>query len=152
MNVTLVKTHGGLIPGDRDTEEWAKKVKIGSVVHSDFKQMRNYKFMKKWFALLNIGFDNWTPGEVSSKFGKVTKNFERFRHDVTILCGYYDSVIRLDGSVRIIAKSVSFQKMTEETFQDLYSKTIDVLLERVYDKTMNADKLNEIVTQYLSFA
>jgi hypothetical protein len=152
MKTHLVKTLSGLLSFDPDTEAWYKKIKLGGVVQGDFKTVRNPKFLRKWFALLNVGFDNWLPGEVNSKYGVPAKNFERFRADVIILCGFYDNVVRLDGSVRIEPKSVSFAKMTEESFEDLYSKTIDVMLKYVYDKEMTPEKLNKIVDQYLSFA
>lgn len=151
MEIALIKTSNGFVPADTETEKWAKKLQQGRVIHSNFTQMRNYKFFKKWFALLNIGFDNWSPNPLDNTYGIPEKNFSRFRSDVIILCGFYDTVIRLDGSVRIEPKSVSFAKMTEDTFRDLYSKTIDVMLKYVYNKDMDREKLDSIVNQYLSF-
>lgn len=148
----LIKTISGLHPADPETEAWYNKLKQGVAVSVEAKTIRNYKFLKKWFALLKIGYDNWTPGEINSKYGVPAKNFDRFRADVIILCGYYDTTVRLDGSVRVEPRSVSFAKMSEETFAKLYSETIDVLLKYVYDKDMDAEKLDLIVEQYLSFA
>ena len=120
-------------------------------MHGDFRKIRNILFHRKYFALLNIGFDNWEPGEINSKYGVPEKNFERFRADLTILAGFYENTIRLDGSVRIEPKSISFAKMTAEEFADLYSKTIDVLIKHVYKMKINAEKLDEIVESYLQF-
>jgi len=60
--------------------------------------------------------------------------------------------IRLDGSTRVEPKSVSFSKMTEEEFEKLYSRTLDVLIKHIYGKGMTADELNRIVDQFLQFA
>lgn len=152
MKLNLIKTMLGLVPAEPDSKENYDKLKIGDFITAEIKTVRNPKFHRKYFALLRVGFDNWLPGEVNSKYGVPAKNFERFRADVIILCGFYDNVVRLDGSVRLEPKSVSFAKMSEESFADLYSKTIDVLLKYVYDSKMTPEKLDEIVNQYLSFA
>ena len=120
-------------------------------VSVEARTVRNYNFLKKWFALLNVGFENWSPATLDSKYGIPEKNFDRFRADVIILCGFYDNVVMIDGSVRIEPKSVSFAKMTEEQFADLYSKTIDVMLKYIYDAEMTAEELDKTVNQYLNF-
>lgn len=152
MEVTLIKTLTGYVPADEPSRQWDAKNKTGQVVHADFKKIRNYEFHKKWFALLQIGFENWEPPPTDTKWGTPEKNFDRFRKDVTILAGFYDLVHRLDGSFRIQAKSVSFAKMTAKEFQELYSKTIDVLIKHVYQQSLSADELNNIVNKYLEFA
>ena len=152
MNTYLSKTQLGLIPADPPTIEWFNKLKLGQIVRGEFKKVRNYAFLRKYFALLNLAYDNWSPGEINSKYGTPAKNFDRFRADVTILAGYFDITIRLDGSTRVEPKSISFSKMDEESFERLFNSTIDVLLKHVYDRDMDADKLKVLVEQYLSFA
>lgn len=152
MRAHLVKTMAGLIPSGAESEVWYSKIKLGSVISIDARTMRNPKFHRKYFALLNIGFDNFSPEPISSEFGTVVKNFDQFRSDVVILAGFYETWARIDGSVRIVPKSISFASMKEEAFQDLYSKTIDVLLKYVYDKSITADELDRIVNSYLNFA
>ena len=122
------------------------------MVSGEFKKVRNYRFLKKYFALLKIGFDNWTPGLINSKYGIPEKNFKRFRADLTILAGYYETTIRLDGSVRVEPKSISFAGMEEEEFSELYSKTIDVLIKHVYNASMTPEEIDETVNKYLQFA
>jgi len=173
MEVVLSKTLSGLLPTDPDSQKWYNKIKFGNHVHADFKEYRNPAFHRKYFALLNIGFDNWEPGEINSKYGTPEKNFERFRKDIAILAGYFDLVIRLDKTSRIEARSISFAKMQQGEFEDLYSKTIDILIKNVYKNTLEPKRpndiskdqwdnmteekqsgimLNEIVNQYLQFA
>jgi len=152
MNLNLTKMPFGLIPSDPESDEWTRKLKPGQVIHGKFSKVRNYQLMRKYFALLNVGFDWWSPPDTISKFGPIEKNFERFRADVIILAGHYHTVFRLDGSFRVEPDSISFAKMSAEDFSDLYSKTIDVLLKNVYGKDMTAEELNGIVEKYLSFA
>lgn len=154
MKAYLSKTMTGFAPADEATAEWHRKMKLGQVVQGKYTKVRNYAFLKKYFALLNVGFENWNPGEINSKFGVPEKNFKQFRSDVTILAGYFIVLIRLDGSTRIDPKSISFAKMEEEDFEKLYSSTIDVLLKYVYknNKDMDAEKLNQLVEQILLFA
>lgn len=151
MDVTLTKTRAGYVPGDPEAEEWDKTVKLGNSVRGSFTKVRNIKFLRKYMALLNLGYDAWEPGEIDSKYGTPQKNFDRFRKDIAILCGFYDIVVRLDGTTRPEAKSISFAKMEEETFSDLYSKTIDVLLKNVYGGSMSAEELDGLVDRYLQF-
>jgi len=153
VHIILTKTLSGFIPADPKTDEWYRKVKLGSTIHSDFKQMRNAAFHRKLFALFNLAFDYWNPGEVNSKYGTPEKNFDRFRKDLTILAGYYHNVIRLDGSVRVEADSLSFGSMDQETFNGLYSNILDVILKRIpIMGEWGEDKVNEIVNQVLEFA
>jgi len=150
--IYLQKNWGTLAPANEDAEEIIKGMKQGQAIKLKYTFPRNYEFLKKWFALLKIGFDNWIPGEINSKYGVPEKNFDRFRADVIILAGFYDTTIRLDGSVRVEPKSVSFGKMTHEEFENLYSKTINVLLKYVYGSGMTAEEIDQIVEEYLRFA
>ena len=152
MQISLTKTQLGFIPADPETEEFARKIKLGEVIHSNFKRMRNPKFHKKLFALLNLAFDYWQPGEVSSKYGIPEKSFDRFREDLTILAGYFHTEIRLDGSVRVAADSISFSSMDEDTFEKLYQNIITVIMQRipVLDK-MTAEEIDDLVNKVLTF-
>ena len=133
-------------------EEWDRKNNIGDEVKAPWKRTRQLWRHKKYFALLNVGFDNWNPGEINSKYGIPEKNFERFRKDIAILCGFYSVVVRLNGSTRVEADSISFSKMDEQTFRDLYSKTVDLLIRDVYGiGNMTPDRMDEMVNQYLGF-
>ena len=153
MHVILTKTFNGLVPADPKTDEWFRKVKLGSVVHSDFKQMRNAGHHRKMFALFNLAFEYWEPGEVSSKHGIPEKNFDRFRKDLTILAGFYHNVIRLDGSVRVEADSLSFGSMSQETFDELYGNVITVVMDKIpVLKDMSQDAIDELVDKVLTFA
>jgi hypothetical protein len=152
LETYLVKSQAGLLPADPPTEDWYRKLKVGGVVRNESTVVMNPAFFRKYFALLRVGFENWQPGEIDSKYGTPMKNFERFRKDVAILCGYYDMVIRIDGTTRPEAKSISFARMEEPEFTKLYSATIDLFLKRIYSKDTTAEELDKTVQEYLRFA
>lgn len=133
---------------DPETEKWAHDLPRGTVIRAAFKKARNSKFHRKFFALLTIGFDAWEPSIEDTSWGTPQKNFEQFREDVTILAGYYTLDVRLDGSTRVSAKSISFANMGEEEFEQLYSKVVDVILQRVLT-TYNRADLDRVVDQVL---
>ena len=131
MEVRIVKEGAILAPYDSDSEDWLRGKSDNQYFVADIKTPRNYKFHKKFFALLNVAFQHWEPGELENKFGVVEKSFEQFREDVTILAGYYEQSFRLDGSVKTRAKSISFAAMDDEEFSKFYSSVLDVLIKKV---------------------
>lgn len=97
----------------------------------DLRRPRNYKFLKKYFALLNAAYSLWDTPE------GVERSRDSFREEVIIKAGYFEHVFSIDGTFKLKAKSISFAKMEEPEFEQLYSKTIDVILWHVlptYDR------------------
>ncbi|HCR5626261.1 TPA: DUF1367 family protein, partial [Shigella boydii] len=50
---------------------------IGEWIHADFKRVRNYAFHKRFFKLLQLGFDYWTPvgGAITPRERKLVSGF-----------------------------------------------------------------------------
>ena len=146
----LTKTHYGLVPGDQPTLDYITHMDHGQIIRGEFKKVRNYEFHKKFFALLQVGFDAWESPDLEYKGEKVEKNYERFRKDVTILAGYYQPVTNVKGEIRLEAKSISFAKMDAEEFEKLYSDVVNVLLHKVL-KNYTHDDLERVVQEVLNF-
>ena len=151
MDALLIKTQDGWVPGDSRTSEYHQKCKMGQECRAKMTNMRNAAFHRKMFALFDVAFDMWNPGEIDSKWGAPEKNFDRFRKDLTILAGYYDVVIRVDGSTRVQAKSISFASMDNDEFEKLYSAVIDVIIKKIIPK-YSRDDVDEMVERVLQFA
>ncbi len=115
-----------LVVASEHDEELLRHIKTGHPTKLTFKRVRNYEFHKKYFALIQFAFDYWEP---ENQVGE--KNFNQFREDIIILAGYYHRYIRLDSTTRIKAKSISFAKMSEDEFEKLYTKTIDVVIKHI---------------------
>lgn len=154
--LALIKTaNGQLAPlAANDAELIQQKLKTGDVVRADFKKARNGKFHRKYMALLTLAYDYFNPQPVQYRGQQITpaKNFDEFRRWVAVQAGFYDVVGYPDGSVRVRAKSISFANMDDTEFHDLYSATIDVLLQNVlYGKFNNAADVDNAVNQLLGY-
>lgn len=49
------------LPATPESCDFLHQIKIGEWIHADFKRVRNYAFHKRFFKLLQLGFDYWTP-------------------------------------------------------------------------------------------
>jgi hypothetical protein len=159
MRITLQKyeaegaTHGILVPADEVSANFVGKLIKNDVVTSDFVKPRNYRFHKKWFALIKFAYEHWEPKNFQdAKWKDVIpeKSFDRFRKDIIIMSGRFNAVYRVDGSVRIEHQSISFAKMNEEEFKELWSATTTVILERVLT-TYTSDDLQQVVKRLEQF-
>jgi hypothetical protein len=150
--IVLTKTAGGaLAPIDPQASEYISKLKLGGSVTATVKRHRNPAFHRKFFALLNIAYEAWEPGIKEHRGMQVQKNFDRFRKDIIITSGYYDVVVNLKGDVRAEAKSINFSAMDDDEFADLYSKAVDVILNRILTN-YTRDDLDRVIESVLQFA
>lgn len=153
--IYLTKTaSGSLAPASEEDAALLKRFKTGAVVRCEVSGMRNYEFHRKWFALVKFAYDHWSDtANLTYKGQPVLPSFDRFRRDITILAGHGYPVANLRGEVRFEADSISFANMTPETFEALYSATIDVVLNRILTgKGYSEETLRALVDQTLAFA
>ena len=151
--LALVKTVHGLMPVAANDNECVQRLKLGEVVRGDFKRMRNGQFHRKYMALLNLAFDHFEVQPVTYRGQQVTpqKDFDEFRRWVAVMAGFYDVVGYPDGSVRVRAKSISFANMDEEEFSNLYSASINVLLQHVLHQYNDYSEVEHVVEQLVRF-
>ncbi|EPV8456242.1 TPA: DUF1367 family protein [Serratia marcescens] len=78
----LIKQSSGiLIPATPETSEFLQNnCKLGAVLVADFKKVRNPAFHRRFFALLNLGFEYWEPtgGAISTNERKLVTGYARF--------------------------------------------------------------------------
>lgn len=129
-------TFGVLRPVDDESRSRFTRFKLGKIYLFEFKTVQNYKFLCKYFKLLDTVFDN------QDKFS----DKEWFRKHTLIGIGYCDTKIDpFTGAVYMEAKSISFAKCDEATFGEIYQKTVSFFVERYgYD-----EKFVETVMGYL---
>lgn len=145
---------GALVPANDESIEAVKKFKIGNVIKVDVVQMRNGPFFRKWWLLAQLAFDIWKDTATMPLYRgePVQANFEKFRKDLTIMAGYYHPVANINSEVRLEADSLAWASMEEETFEKLYSATINAVLQKVLGKTdWDEDKLRNTVNQLMEF-
>ncbi|MEQ4693329.1 DUF1367 family protein [Providencia manganoxydans] len=56
------------------------KIKCGDVLSADFKKARNPRFHRKYFALLNLGYEYWEPtgGTISPEEKELVRGYVKF--------------------------------------------------------------------------
>ena len=151
MKIFLRKLPGSiLIPDTEEEKEKLGHIKTNDVVYAEIKHPRNYKFHKKFFAMLKVGYDAWEPAEQEYKGLPVQKNFDRFREDIFIAAGFGEVVLNIRGEARARAKSISFGSMGQEEFDKLYNAVADVLLQKIL-KTYTKDDLESVVNEIAGF-
>lgn len=152
--VTLIKLRGGVLAPAFDADsETLEKIKNGSTITAQFKQPRNPDFHRKFFALLNFAFDYWDPDASYPNGEAPAKNFDRFRKDILILAGHRTLVVNIRNEVRYEAGSISFGKMDEIEFNNVYRSVFNVLWAYVLSKVegMTERQAEEAANRLLEF-
>ncbi len=151
MDVVLAKTAGGaLVPVDQQGIDYIAKMKIGAGAQVSIKRHNNIKFHRKIFALANFAYDSWESAQREHRGQPIEKHFDQFREDITILAGFYETRVRLNGEIRLIAKSWAFGSMPDEEKDALYSAIINVVLKRILTNYTRAD-LDDVIEKLLRF-
>lgn len=141
---------GNVVPEDEDTQKAVSKMKMGDVLHGKFTKQRNIGFHRKYFAMLNHAFESWEPDTSAFSVTPPKKNFDQFRGDIMVMAGFYDSVFRVDGSLRLMPLSISFAKMDQDEFEGVYSATVDVILQHVLTNYTRED-IDRVVNEIMRF-
>lgn len=149
-DVHLSKALGGLIPADADAQEWLEGVKSGNVMKATIRMTRNGGFHRKFFAMINVAYENHEWPEIETKWGKAKCNRDMFRKYVTVKAGHYEAVLTPHGEIRAEPKSISWSKMDDAEFQKLYSDVLDVILQEFLTNWKSGD-MDHAVNQMLGF-
>lgn len=120
-------TPSGLVPVSDADYEAKQRLKNGRVYTVDVKLCRNYEFHKKYFALINLAWEYMNDRQCKF-FGDVNS----FRKTIEVQAGYFEryySVARKEWLE--MPKSIAYDKMSAEEFENLYDRVKDVLFELV---------------------
>jgi len=135
MIIQMKKTDKGLTPLYNSGYDNYQKLKIGWEGEVTFVQKRNYKFHKKYMALINMAFEN------QEKFNNVI----HYRKYLTCKAGFY-TAYETDKGTFIEADSISFASMDEIEFADLYSKMIDVIIKEI---GVTSEEITENIVEFM---
>jgi len=115
MDIMLIKQWDGSFKPAYDSDyQKAKKIKVDSAVSCKITKPRNIKFHRKFFALMNLVFNNQEH----------YINIDHLRRDLTIASGYYTKSKSITGEEVTEAKSISFSGMSEIEFNELYTNIL----------------------------
>ena len=124
MKITVRNTINGLVPLYSSDLDEKRKLKIGETYQVEVKRPRNYQFHKKFFALLNIGWENTD----------VEMPFDTYRRWVTMRAGFYKVYHTPKGEL-YEPESIAFSNMDDDTFSEVYERVLSIIM-----KDTGADK------------
>lgn len=109
-----------LVPVFNSDLEEIVKLKQNTDYKFEVVHPRNYEFHKKFFALINLGFEN------QDKYNDYTE----YRTIKTMQAGFFKMIITDKGKV-FIPESISFASMDEIEFEGVYKRVLDVICSEV---------------------
>ncbi|EOG5422599.1 DUF1367 family protein [Cronobacter sakazakii] len=130
--IQLIKTSPDtLTPATPEASDFLRRIKTGIWLNCDIRQARNYLFHKRFFALLNLGFEYWTPagGTVTQAEKRYLRQFISFQilvvgnadalHDLEQAFNEREQARRADGHA-IVKSFEAYRKwaITEAGFYD----------------------------------
>ena len=117
MKILCRNTISGLVPLYPSDYDNKRKLKLGQDYECDITNPRNVGFHRKFFALLNIGFEN----------SGLRLPFEVYRKHILIKAGYF-KVYTIEDKVYYEAESISFASKSQDEFEEIYSRVCDIIL------------------------
>ncbi|MBC8946930.1 DUF1367 family protein [Xenorhabdus indica] len=133
MEIQMVKSPGGVfVPAFEHDLPRLTKFKNGEMYTADIKLTRNPAFHRKMFAFFKFCFEHWSADKAGLDCMDEHSQFTRFRKDLTILAGFYEQTVRLNGEIRTEAKSLSYANMEPDAFERCYSAMINAALRHIF--------------------
>lgn len=149
MQIDLVKHPGGVFSPVNDSDlERLHRFKNGETYTADIKLTRNPRFHRKVMAFFGFCFSHWCADRAGLGSADETTQFNRFRKDLTILAGFYDTVTNIRGEVRAEAKSLAFANMDDEEFERCYSALVNAAIKHVFAGTKDPQILNQLQSYF----
>ncbi|WP_299074936.1 DUF1367 family protein [uncultured Paraglaciecola sp.] len=148
----LIKSaNGSFLPATQADIETMQSLKLGKAFGCTLTQLRNGKFHRKAFALLNLMYEQMPRAQVEHNGETIQQSFERFRKEQVIRAGHYHTDVTGRGELRLEAQSISYKECSQELIEQIYSDLIDLALRSV-DGYDSADDLDSVVNQILGFS
>ncbi len=145
MDIYCRVTPYGLVPLYDSDHDLKQRLRVGSTVRCRVSLPRNYRFHKKFFALVRLTYDN-LPLPLVERWNVRSENdmLRRFKRDL----GYYSSTVNDRGEREIEYRSISFAAMDEQQFERFYDDCVNLVLYH-YLPGLDRQDLIEAVEQFL---
>ena len=150
--IYMRRVGNALVPDCDEEADKIKRLKTGKVIKCEISEVRNGAFHRKYWSLIGVAFDYWSANAIPRKHKGIEVRLckEVFQKDLMLLAGYCTPVASING-LSYKPDSVSFANMSQETFEKLYSDTIDVILQKVLP-SLSEEDLNEAMERTLAYA
>ena len=138
MKFDLVKHKDGyFVPAADSDMKKAQKIGIGEVVKCKSVDQRNIKFHRQYFAMVRFAFHH-----LPERFTFTDE--EDLREALLIAIGWKSIRHDFHGNTKEVAKSISFEKVGQQRFEKIYSKTLDLVarLVEIDSKEVESELVN----------
>lgn len=144
MDIYCRVTPYGLVPLHDSDHDLRQRLRVGSTVRCRVTLPRNYRFHKKFFALVRLTFDN-LPLPLVERWGVHSEAdmLRRFKRDL----GYFSSTVNENGEREIQYRSISFAAMDEHEFERFYDDCLNLVLHR-YIPGIGRSELEEEIERF----
>ena len=139
--ILMAKKLSALYPIDETGEVAMKRVGQGEIVTVDIKRPRNLAFHRRFFAMLNIIYQNQDA----------YKSLEDLLNVCKLRVGHCDTLATKYGEVKI-PRSISFAAMDDAEFSEFYGRAVDWMLQEVIPGLKRKDLDQEFEAQLMEFA
>ena len=144
MKLYLIKTNEGFKCCTDQDQEVRSKLKLGQVYEVSIKVARNYKFHKKYFALINLTWE-YQNENIQQLYNN---NIEAFRKTIEIAAGHFEPIWNIKANEwQQAPKSISFATMDNLEFQTLYDNVKNVIYE-LYLNGISEEEFNKVLESF----
>lgn len=141
MKPMWIKTVGGMKPANTAAEELYRGLRLDQRYAGEFKRMRNARHHDKFFAMMQIIFQNQEHYTSMDDLLDVCK----------LRIGHVKVIQTARGEERI-PKSISWAQMDQAEFEDFYRRAVDWVLKEVIPGLQRAELDPEVERQLTRFA
>lgn len=133
-HLIFVKAVGKLLPVDDIAEEALATIPYGEEVSIEIKRPHNLKLFKRYWALVNMVWQNQERYETREQVSNALK----------ILAGEYEQLHLPGDIVAKIPKSIAFDKMDATEFSQFWKRVCDAIAKHFMPYIKNPDLEDEI--------
>lgn len=113
------KQLGALRPIDQAGEDALKRFGNAEILQVEIRQPRNINHHRKFYALMNIVYENMDTERYPS--------LDDFVGAIKIAAGHRVRIELPNGDVGFMPRSISFAKMTQAEFNEFYARVVDLI-------------------------
>lgn len=113
-----------LIASDRASEEYLAKQTPGTIIRCEARKPRHPGHHAKFFAMLKLV---WEGTELQDRYPCMDNLLDAFKYEM----GYVETFKAVDGTILTKPKSIAFESMAQDEFQDFYDRAVEIIATRL---------------------
>lgn len=136
MKITLLKYENSLKADTSEAEDQLAKIGNMERVNCNVQKIRNPQLHRKYFAFINIVWEN-LPEHLEEHF----PSKDTLRKSLQMYAGHYDECVSLKGQRILMPRSIAYNELDELQFKELYDAVLQVVRKHIIpeldDSTIN---------------